>query len=585
MLRQIQVEDVGFVRSARLEFGPGLTVITGESGSGKSVLLDALGFVTGRASLRAPVRSGQSEGILTATFELNPLQKERLAPFFDSLGLVPTTQFSLRRVISRSGRTKSYLNGQSISKSELSSLGGQLILRAEQGQAAELRDPRAQLELLDEFCGLRGRAHRFASEFEALRALEAEAQALRAQATQAEARLDLLSYQARELEDVPASTYEQMQTRIDELKELTDSRALAASAVLELRPYPGHSTADALRRASRLAQESGEANVNSAATLLREAETLTKTALSLLQTVLEPREADEELEELKKKVKLVEDLARKYRICPSLLAARRTQLQKELQSLEEAAPQASRKEAELEAMRARLINEARALHLLREERVVEFEALAQEHLESLDLGAARLELELTSSQELNVCGYSRLRVLFVSSPRHAPAPLSKVASGGEASRILLALLCCPESRPETFLLDEIDSGTGGQAGKSIGQLLHRIGLGGQILCVTHNPAIAALAQAHVRTSKFEGPEGSLTELTQVDGATRLAELARMLGGGEAALAYATALLDEERETNATPTERPGTVHRLFAESTRRRSTMAPSHAGAASRTA
>ncbi|WP_114376667.1 DNA repair protein RecN [Elioraea thermophila] len=534
MLVALSIRDVVLIDRLDLALGPGLTALTGETGAGKSILLDSLGLALGARSEAGLVRAGATQAVVSAVFE--PPADHPARRLLAEHGLPDETALTLRRVVQTDGRSRAFVNDEPVSVSLLKRLGESLVEIEGQFAQVGLADAGTHASLLDAFGGLEGEAERVRGAFAAWRAAErarADAEAAIAAARRDE---EWLRHAVAELDRLaPKAEEEERLDRLRRSLQGAEKRAEAlASARDELARNRG--VAQALRSAARSLERLGEdaavapvlAALSAAQDAVAEAETLLERLLA--DSAPDPRA----LEAAEERLFALRAVARKHQVTVAELPALRDNLCERMRELdlgeERIAALADAARAAREAYRTA----AEHLSAARREAA---EALAQavaKELAPLKLERARFVVELTRLEEdtWGPEGADRVQFLVAMNPGQAPAPLAKCASGGELSRLMLALkVVLARSTPVTTLVfDEVDAGIGGATAAAVGERLSRLAESLQVLVVTHSPQVAAKASRHWRVSKRAEHGMTRTGLEVLDAAARREEIARMLAG-------------------------------------------------------
>lgn len=543
MLMRLTLQNIGLMRTEQITFSPGFNVITGESGSGKSVLLSALRFVLGSARLSAPVPNPDLPARVEAVFTVRPGSFEERV--LGALGRKSNGPLVLSREIDERGRTRATVDGDKVPLKTLVEVGECLLASSTQGQSTLLRKPKAQLALYDSLLGLSEDARTLS----ALHAEWSEAKAALRQMTseleRAEARRELLEYQAAELDGLPELDFDALDERAEALADRKRSIEAAEALLAELCPTDTTSTRQTLRSALRWATTLSEKHSEKVQALLEGALHRIEEAVYELEREIEDGRSDAlEFEETLSLSHRVRELSHKYRVAPRELPRLAAERRRELEELERRKQGAE----ELAAIAlTRQMSLTQAADRLHERRL----AGARRATEQLALRLARLGLEAVSVRfelslsELGPNGVSDLTVLFSPYPGAEEVHLGRAASGGELSRVLLALLLTSRSRPQSLVLDEIDAGTSGEANAKIAGALLEEGDDSQFIAVTHSPLLAAKAREHILVEKFLVPSPT-SKVRVLTPDARKRELERMLGGGPTATSHAEALLGRQR---------------------------------------
>lgn len=534
MLVALSIRDVVLIDRLDLALGPGLTALTGETGAGKSILLDSLGLALGARSEAGLVRAGATQAVVSAVFE--PPADHPARRLLAEQGLPDETAITLRRVVQTDGRSRAFVNDAPVSVSLLKRLGESLVEIEGQFAQVGLADAGTHASLLDAFGALEGEAERVRGAFAAWRAAErarADAEAAIAAARRDE---EWLRHAVAELDRLaPEAEEEERLDRLRRSLQGAEKRAEAlASARDELARNRG--VAQALRSAARSLERLGEdaavapvlAALSAAQDAVAEAETLLERLLA--DSAPDPRA----LEVAEERLFALRAAARKHQVTVAELPALRENLRERMRELdlgeERIAALADAARAAREAYRTA----AERLSAARREAA---EALAQavaKELAPLKLERARFVVDLNRLAEdaWGPDGADRVQFLVAMNPGQAPAPLAKCASGGELSRLMLALkVVLARGTPVTTLVfDEVDAGIGGATAAAVGERLSRLAESLQVLVVTHSPQVAAKASRHWRVSKRAEGGTTRTRVDVLDAAARREEIARMLAG-------------------------------------------------------
>jgi DNA repair protein RecN (Recombination protein N) len=555
MLRFLQIRDFAIVDTLELEFGSGFTCISGETGAGKSILVGALGLLCGARADSAAVRDGAERAELTAEFELpDP------GPALDWLRATELDDGAdclLRRTISAGGRSRAWINGTAVTLGQLAELGEHLVEIHGQNEHLRLVRSAEQFRLLDGGGDYADELQRTREGFFRWQALEQEKQDLLRATPLDAAEADLVRYQVEELEEnlLTAADFDTLEKEHRMLARGGDVVAALEQALDLLQSDDGGGAV--LSRAAALLDRHGDLDqdIGAAAGMLREAvinceESAASIGAALARMDLSP----ERLAELEARIGRQYDLARKHRVRPDELEGVLQRLGERLERSGEIEKRLARIDGELETALLAYRDAASELHRRRAERAAvlsgEVTALMQE------LGMAGGRFELAARHETapapSARGDTRLAVNVSANKGTAPGPLSKVASGGELSRISLAvkIVASAHAPAATQVFDEVDAGVGGRTASAVGALLRKLAGGGQALCVTHLAQVAVFADRQLRVEKTEDEARTTVRTEPLDENGRVDEVARMLGGqvSERSRAHAAELLREAAQT-------------------------------------
>jgi len=547
MLVELRIENLLLIDRAELRPGAGLNAITGETGAGKTVLAHAFDLLLGGKPRSSIVRPGAKEAYVEGVFELPPglLEAPELADLRDRLDDGEEGEVVLARRVSPEGRTRAYVQGRSATAADLRELGGRLVAFFGQHEHRRLTVAAAQLELLDDFCGAAHLALRdsFAAAHAHVRELARELEELKGRAGARDRDLDLLAFEIDEIEQLgPDEAEEQsLQAERERLRQVDALRAAAAAGSEAIAPehadVPGVTAL--LAGAERMADsvEGADAQLDGLAERLRALRLEAEDLGVEMRRYLGALEADPaRLHEIEERLEAYDRVKRKHGGTVAAVlehaAACRTERDR-LEGAEVALERAEAARAESVEERAALAAE---LSAGRRAAAPELAARVRDELASLAMEGASFFVELEEREELGSTGAERVELMLAPNAGVAAAPVRESASGGELSRVMLALMTVAgASGSRTLVFDEVDAGVGGQTARAVGERLRALGAGGQVLCITHLPQIAALAETHFRIAKSspdpKSPAGgvALTTVERLGDPAVIEELCRMLG--------------------------------------------------------
>jgi DNA repair protein RecN (Recombination protein N) len=541
MLRSLHIKNLAIIDALDLEFGAGFSVLSGETGAGKSILIDALGLVLGDRADAGLIRAGEAQAEISAEFSLDGslaarafLREQAMEDADDPNACL------LRRVVGADGRSKAFINGAPASLANLRELGERLVEIHGQNEHQSLLRGDTQRELLDDF-GVHGDAlSAVAQAAREFNDAEAGIERLRAVAGRDPAQLEFLRYQLRELEALKLQPGELEQLDADHRRLANAGRLIDEGQRAQEMLYGGeNSLHDQLASVQQvLVGLAGlEAGFGDAETAVQQAALQLREAADTVRHLLDRLDLDpERLAEVERRVEAVHDLARKHRVKPEELSARLEALQQDLQGSEQAAGQIEKLQAQRSAALTRYRAAATRLSAARRKAAKEFATKAASIVRELGMSKAEFSVAVdTMPQDRpRLSGDDEVRLDFSANPGQPPRPLAKVASGGELSRVSLAIrLVAQQARSAaTLIFDEVDAGVGGGTAETVGIKLRQLAGKRQVLSVTHLPQVAAQGEHHYAIGKEVRSGKTLTRVTALDAAGRVAELARMLGGRE-----------------------------------------------------
>ncbi|WP_115530122.1 DNA repair protein RecN [Xanthomonas campestris] len=538
MLRHLSIKDFAVVRATELEFGPGMTVVSGETGAGKSLMVDALGFLSGLRADSGVVRHGADRAELSAEFQL-PAEHPGLTWLADN-ELDDDAQCQLRRIIRADGGSRAWINGRPVTSSQLSDLAARLVEIHGQHEHQALMARNSQLALLDAYARNSAQREQVRQASQRWQALLDERDALSAQGDVSD-RIGFLEHQLAELEreDLDPAAIAALDTNHRRQAHATALIGACESVVQQLNGDEGPSALGLLQDSrhdlARVAEH--EPRLGEVDALLDSAAIQIEEALALLDRVRDDLDADPtQFEAMERRLGRLHDLARKHRVSPDELAAHRDHLTAEVESLRGADERLQQLDKHIEAAIGVWQGAASVLSASRQSAAQALSAATTTLIGELGMGGGQFLIQLQPQETLrpDPNGAERLEFLVAANAGQPPRALRKVASGGELSRISLAIEVAAlglDSVP-TMVFDEVDSGIGGAVADIVGQKLRALGEERQVLCVTHLPQVAAKGHAHYRVSKapVDGMTQSAVELLGPQ--ARQEELARMLGGVE-----------------------------------------------------
>ena len=538
MLTHLAIKDFAVVRSAELEFGEGMTVISGETGAGKSLLVDALGFLSGLRADSGVVRHGAERAELSAEFQPSP-GSPALA-WLAEHELDDDGQCQLRRVIRADGGSRAWINGRSVTLSQLGDLAGRLVEIHGQHEHQALLARHSQLELLDAYAGNQAEARAVRDAARQWSALLGERDQLSGQGDVSD-RINYLEHQLAELqrEDLAPAALEALVAGHRRQAHAASLIAACDAALVSLSGEEAPSLSRQLQhtRADLARQIEHEPRLRDVDGMLEGAAIQIEEALGLLGQVRDDLEADPgQFEELERRLARVHDLARKHRVPLDGLQDQHDRLAAELDSLRGAGERLLKLNDEIEAARQRWRDAADALSRTRQPAARSLGETTTALIAELGMGGGRFEvaLEAHEAERPDPSGAERTEFLVSANAGQPPRPLRKVASGGELARISLAIEVAAlglDAVP-TMVFDEVDTGIGGAVAEIVGQKLRALGAQRQVLCVTHLPQVAAQGHAHYRVSKAPVDGMTQSAVEKLGAKQREEELARMLGGVE-----------------------------------------------------
>jgi DNA repair protein RecN (Recombination protein N) len=514
-------------------------VLTGETGAGKSIVVDALQLLSGGRAGAEVVRAGAERAEIAGTFDLLRAPRE-LKRWLDEQSINTESELSVRRVIATDGRSRAYLNGQVVPVQLLRDLGNILIDIHGQHEFQSLTRSSAQRELLDDFGRHDGLVDQVGISHRVWNGLLNRMLELETKARDRDAKLDLLRYQARELDALHLVEGEVLALN-EERARLANRGKLgeaAQTAVLQLYDNEEGSAHASVSRALQALRTLAvlDPKLGTVLPLVDEAAIQIREAARQLQHYLESLDVDTaRQDDVEKRLAAIEELARKHRVAPDELPKRAAQLKDELVELERAESDLS----QLRKEQAAALESYRTLAgQLSARRATAGRALAKDitaRMQTLGMAGGRFQVEIAplASTEPALHGVDQIEFKVTANPGQPLRPLAKVASGGELSRLSLAIQVSSAAREtRCMVFDEVDSGIGGAVAEIVGRELRALAERSQVLCVTHLPQVASQGHNHLRVTKLTDGKTTRTSLTALNANERVEEIARMLGGVE-----------------------------------------------------
>ncbi|MFH1726668.1 MAG: DNA repair protein RecN [Elusimicrobiota bacterium] len=550
MLRALRIRNFAVIETLDLELSGGLTVFTGETGAGKSILIEALGFLLGERGSTEWLRAGARKLETAGTFDASPLA----GTLRDELGISGDT-FTIRRELDSGGKSRAYLDGRATTVAALARLGERLVDFHGQHEHQTLLKTSIQLELLDGFGGLQAKRDGVAEAHGRWKDLRARLEALQISEDERLRRIDLYRFQVRDIEEtdpIPGEEAE-LEAELPRLKNAERLLALAGEAYASLYEMDG-SAEESLRAAERALEEMSRLDPGlgeglAAVGRAREAAAEASARLARYREGVEER--PERLDEIIGRQDRIARLKRKYGGGIEEVLAYRDRIRAELDRLENHGERARELELALGTAERDLRGRCEDLHRARMRAARRLSDRVMAELKDLGMSAARLSVSVEMEQEhLTASGNDRVEFLIAPNPGEPLKALRSIASGGELSRVMLALktVLARQDRVGMLVFDEVDAGVGAVVGRAVGAKLAELGAGEgrQVFCVTHLPQVACRARTHVRVVKAVSGGRTRIRAERLDGGRRLEAVARMLGGRrvtDASLRHAKELME------------------------------------------
>ncbi|MBG02884.1 MAG: DNA repair protein RecN [Rhodospirillaceae bacterium] len=536
MLTTLNVRNIVLIEHLDLEFSGGLSVLTGETGAGKSILLDALGLSIGARAEAGLVRAQEQRASVTATFDVNKSHPARA--LLDENDIADEDEIILRRTLSVDGRSRAYINDQPVSVGLMRQLGEQLLEVHGQFDDRGLMDRRTHRAALDEFGGLGDLADETRTAFNTWQMKEralADAMASSERIAEETAELERAIEELSTLAVVPGEERElaAKRTLLMNAEQLIDAVDGAMTELDGTDVVSGH-----LRNAARLLERvaaSAAGRLDGALGAVQRAHVEVEEALHELQLAAADFErGDEDLSSIEDRLFGIRDAARKFGVEVDELPNRLSGLEARLAEIADGGSSISALRDSAQTSRAEYVSKAEALNKGRLEAAARLDTAVMKELPPLKLERALFETQVValSEEEWGADGIDRVEFMVATNPGAAPGPLGKIASGGELSRFMLALKIAlvGVGTAGTLIFDEVDSGVGGATADAVGERLERLGAEKQILVVTHSPQVAARGDDHLKVEKQSEAEMAATLVSRLQDEDRREKVARMLSG-------------------------------------------------------
>jgi DNA repair protein RecN (Recombination protein N) len=553
MLLEINIENFAIIDRLELAFQPGLVTFTGETGAGKSIIIDAVETLLGGRADSSLIRTGAERALVEATFSLSEGEQQEVLAILEREDLADTLDtVVLAREIRRSGRNIARINGRSVTTGLLNELGSMLVDVHGQSEHLSLLKVRQHLKLLDRFALLEDILVNYSEKYRRWQHVRKELEELRRSERDAARRADLLQYQINEIEAARLKIGEEEELK-DERNRLANAEGLASFAaeallILEEGSPESPAVSDLLGQTAH--SLSSLARLDPSQESLVEQIQLITDNLSELSSSLQGYQENIEfnprrLDHVEERLALIQNLKRKYGANLEAVLDFEKEARRQFEEISHAGERIETLEAELASLVEEIGELGRSLTKKRQEAANQLAQAVQKELEDLQMGGALFQVDFQSKPDPNGAlneagqrvafdstGMEQVEFLVALNPGEGLKPLVKVASGGETSRLMLALKNVLASADEvpTLIFDEIDQGIGGRVGSVVGRKLWNLSAKHQVLCITHLPQLAAFGQQHFRVQKkvIEGRTSTVAEV--VEGQDRKLELAQMMGG-------------------------------------------------------
>ncbi|MEL0135645.1 MAG: DNA repair protein RecN [Aquiluna sp.] len=554
MIESLSIRSIGVISSANLELAPGFTALTGETGAGKTMVLTALGLLLGERADSSSVRTGEKQ--LFVEGRIRSANKELLDRLEELGADVSGGEVIINRSVTSDGRSRAAIGGASVPISTLNEIAEELVTVHGQSDQLRLRSSAKQREALDQFGAeeIAGAKNAYAQLFSQYRELEQRLERMRGSSEADAIRIQRLREQIADIEKVSPEPDElsRIEEQVKRLSNVESLRLSAGTAHDALTADDGLDAGVLLGQARKALETSGDSKLQELAAQASEAAAIAADLAAELTSFLDELDADPaKLEQLMSRKAELVALERRYGNSADQLVELLPSLQAELLDLDSSDEQLEKLEMQFEATSSQLSFAAAQLTELRQKAGEQLAARVTEELSALAMGGSSLEVRVSPLSNFEASGLDKVELLLAAHPGAEPRPLGKGASGGELSRIMLAIELVLSSNQvlPTMVFDEVDAGVGGAAAIELGKRLSQLAQSTQVIVVTHLPQVAAFADHQIRVSKDVSGEITESSVSLLSRQEREGELARMLSGNstsEVALEHARELLDFQK---------------------------------------
>jgi len=561
MLLSIEIRNFAIIKSLQLDWQTGMTVITGETGAGKSIVIDALGLTLGERADQSVITAGAKQAEISAIFSLSKQSKaakwlleQDLNEDDDDGENSELGECILRRVIVREGRSKCYINGRSATQSQLKQLGSLLVdIHGQHAQQSLLKN-KEQLNLLDRYANHADLLDNVKLAYVQLKEIESRKQNLFNEKIARDAKRELLIYQVEELSNLnpEQSILNNLESEHKKAATSQDRQSFAQAALTSLRDDETASSIGLLNTSLLQLNQLCviDPNLKNLVETLADAESLLQDAATELNEYCELTNCDpSHLEELDQQLSQFHDLARKHHVALPELPSHFIKLQNELDQLQADDSETDKIEHEYQQAVRNYSQQSKLLTDSRARVAKKLAKLVTDKIQPLAMEGGKFSIQLSSKNDrFSVSGMEDIEFLVSANPGQPLQALNKVASGGELSRISLAIsvITSQQQLVPCIIFDEVDVGIGGATAETVGVLLKQLAKGRQVLCVTHQPQVASCGDQHLVASKSKLQTSTSTKVKQLDQSQRIEEIARMLSGkiiSEKTRSHATEMLN------------------------------------------
>lgn len=554
MLIDLYVKNFAIIEELQLDFSPNLTVISGETGAGKSLTVDALSIVLGGKADSSMIYQGEAQGEVIATFDISKIPRAKAWFTENSIGFDDDLCI-LRRVISSSGRTRGFINGRAMPLHALKSIGERLVDIHGQHAHQSLTRANAQRHLVDQYAGCLEEVNDLAIFTREMQELESKLNELKNRDESTQDRINFLKFQLAEFNNIKPQEgeWETINERFDHLNNFE----LRIAALEEAINYLSDDENGITRKLAQLEQslqtiENFDPSVKDIKEMINNALILCSESENELNAKMDHEGFDqEELRQVESRMQELNSLARKHRIDPLNLLTKQQELEQELSAQDVSEEEIEELEEKIAQMKIRWQKMADEITQKRLEAIEELNLKITESMQGLAMEGGKFAIHLQPNNPYHPYGNEAVEFNVSANPGQPLQPLGRVASGGELARISLAIsvILSMRSSLPTLIFDEVDTGVGGAVAEMIGRYLQELSIGRQVFCVTHLPQVASFGHHHFVVAKTKGESSTTTAIRALTPKGRIDEIARMLGGvklTEATFKHAKEMIESNR---------------------------------------
>lgn len=535
MLKSLHIQNFAIIQSLELHFFSGLSTLTGETGAGKSIIIDAIGLVLGDRADNGLIRAGENSAEIVLVIEL--ADDSNILNWLIENDFEAESECILRRVIRKDGKSRAYINNTPVPLKSLKEFSERIINIYGQHAHQSLMHTSTQRELVDQFAGHSDELTALKNLHHDWQILQQRVQQLRDNASEISSRIELLSYQVEELDQLSLAENEfaQLEQNLSRLANAEQLKQVTATAGHRLRNDDNEDISSQLNQLSNqveqcLAEDPSLTNTHQA---LLEAVTLIDEAASELSNYAEQVSLDPQaLADTEERISIIDQISRKHKIAPAQIPALHVRLRQELDSLTQPDCDLDSLTSQLQQAEQQTMALAEKISNNRSAAAGKLSTEITQALAKLGMQKAKLDIQVSPLKQLTSSGLDKIVINIQTNPGQNMLPLTQVASGGELARISLAIQMIAVDKLEVpvLIFDEVDSGVGGAVAEVVGKALRDIGAHKQVMCITHLAQVAANAHHHYRVNKYSEDEDTASAIEYLEHEHRVTELARMIGG-------------------------------------------------------